>query len=158
LPSRMREDARQTGRDIPALGRGAAAALRLARRARREGAGAAPSTTPLRLPTGADESLTPPMATAFVDADEWEARAHALGGTSNALLVGVAAQLARQMGRVTADGSVHSSSHPRFDQSTTGVGMAPCGGHRRRNPRHHRWGAGQPVVSQITRPGQLCDT
>jgi diacylglycerol O-acyltransferase / wax synthase len=102
----LREDARQTGRDIPALGRGAAAALRLARRVRREGARAAPSTTPLRLPTGADESLTPPMATAFVDADEWEARADALGGTSNALLVGVAGQLAQRMGRVVADGSV----------------------------------------------------
>ena len=102
----LREDARQTLRDIPAFGRGAAAAVRLARRARREGAAAAQSTTPLRLPTGTDESLTPPMTTAFVDADEWEARARALGGTSNALLVGVAAHLAHRMGRVTADGSV----------------------------------------------------
>jgi diacylglycerol O-acyltransferase len=102
----LREDARQAGRDIPALGRGAVAAVRLARRARREGAGAAPYTTPLRLPSGVDESLTPPMATVFVGADEWEARAHALGGTSNALLVGLAAHLAQRMGRVTADGSV----------------------------------------------------
>jgi diacylglycerol O-acyltransferase / wax synthase len=102
----LREDARQTARDIPTLGRGAVAAVRLARRARREGAGAAPSTTPLRLPIGADEPLTVPMATVFVDADEWEARAHALGGTSNALLVGLAAHLAQRMGRVTADGSV----------------------------------------------------
>jgi hypothetical protein len=102
----VREDARQAVRDIPALGRGAAAAVRLARRASRTGTGTAPSTSPLRLPTGADEFLTPPMATAFVDADEWEARAHALGGTSNALLVGVAAHLAHILGRVTADGSV----------------------------------------------------
>ena len=102
----LREDARQAGRDIPALGRGAVAAVRLARRARREGAGAAQSTTPLRLPTGVDEPLTPPMATVFVGADEWEARAHALGGTSNALLVGLAAHLAQRMGRITADGSV----------------------------------------------------
>jgi diacylglycerol O-acyltransferase / wax synthase len=102
----VREDARQAGRDLPALGRAAAAAVRLARRARREGAGAAPSTTPLRLPTGVDESLTPPMTTVFIDAEAWEARADALGGTSNALLVAVAAQLAQRMGRVTADGSV----------------------------------------------------
>lgn len=102
----LHEDARQTVRDIPALGRGAVAAVRLARRVRREGAGAAPSTTPLRLPAGADEPLTPPMTTVFVDADQWEARAHALGGTSNALLVGLAAHLAQRMGRVTADGSV----------------------------------------------------
>jgi hypothetical protein len=46
------------------------------------------------------------MATAFVDADEWEARAQALGGTSNALLVGVSAHLAQRVGRVTTDGSV----------------------------------------------------
>ena len=104
----LREDARQTVCDIPALGRGVVAAVRLARRARRGGAGAAPSTTRLnlRLPTGADEPLTLPMATVFIDADEWEARAHALGGTSNALLAGLTAHLAQRIGRVTADGSV----------------------------------------------------
>ena len=68
----VREDARQTVRDIPALGRGAVAAARLARRARRGGAGAAPSTRALRLPAAADEPLTPPMATVFVDAGEWK--------------------------------------------------------------------------------------
>ena len=73
--------------------------------ARRGGAGAAPSTRGLRLPAAADEPLTPPMATVFVDAGEREARAHALGGTSNALLAGLAAHLAQRMGRVTADGS-----------------------------------------------------
>jgi hypothetical protein len=46
------------------------------------------------------------MATIFVDADEWDARAHALGGTSNTLLAGLAARLAQRVGRVTADGSV----------------------------------------------------
>jgi diacylglycerol O-acyltransferase len=102
----VREDARQTLRDIPALGRGAAAAARLTRRALRQGAAAAPSTTPLRLPAGYDEPLTPPTATVFVDADEWETRARRLGGTSNVLLLGLAAHLAKRMGRVTADGSV----------------------------------------------------
>lgn len=102
----LREDARQTVRDIPALGRGAAAAARLTRRALRQGAGAAPSTTPLRLPAGPDEPVTPPTATVFVDANEWETRARALGGTSNVLLLGLAARLAQRMGRVTADGSV----------------------------------------------------
>ena len=42
----------------------------------------------------------------FVDADEWDARAHSLGGTSNTLLAGLAARLAQRVGRVTADGSV----------------------------------------------------
>ncbi|KUH80907.1 MULTISPECIES: wax ester/triacylglycerol synthase domain-containing protein [unclassified Mycobacterium] len=102
----LREDAGQAVRDIPALGRGAVAAVRLARRASREAAGAASSTRPLKLPTGADEPVTPSVATAFVNVDKWDARADALGGTSNALLAGLAANLAQRKGRVTADGSV----------------------------------------------------
>lgn len=102
----LREDLRQTVRDIPAVGRGVGAAVRLARRARREAAGAAPSSRPLRLPTGTDETLTPSVVTVVVNADEWDARAHALGGTSNVLLAGLASHLAQRMGRGTTDGSV----------------------------------------------------
>ena len=97
----LREDARQTARDVPAFGRGVAAALRLARRTQREGAAIAPSTRPLRLPAGTGESLTPPTATIFVDAGEWEARADALGGTGNTLLAGLAARLSQRIGRVS---------------------------------------------------------
>jgi hypothetical protein len=50
--------------------------------------------------------MTIPTATIFIDADDWDARANALGGTSNALLAGVAARLARRVGRVGTDGSV----------------------------------------------------
>jgi diacylglycerol O-acyltransferase / wax synthase len=103
----LREDARQTARDAPAMGRGVVAAIRLAWRSR----GDAGATTPLparppALPVGADEPITLPTATIFIDADEWEARARSLGGTSNALLAGLAARLAQRMGRVNADGSV----------------------------------------------------
>jgi diacylglycerol O-acyltransferase len=98
----LREDARQTARDTPAIGRAVVAAARLARHNR----GSAGSATPRPLPAAADERITLPMATIFVDADEWDARAHALGGTSNALLAGLAARLAQRVGRVTADGSV----------------------------------------------------
>ena len=101
------EDARQTARDIPAVGRAVVAAIRSARRSRGgAGAATAPTATPPALPAGADESVTFPMATIFVDADEWTARAQSLGGTSNALLVGVAARLAQRVGRAAADGSV----------------------------------------------------
>src|SRR5262249_8052678 len=102
-----REDARQTARDIPAVGRAVVAAIRLARRSR-DGAGAATplTTSSPALPAGADESITLPMATILVDADEWEARAHSLGGTSKPLTVGLAAGLAQRLGRVAADGSV----------------------------------------------------
>ena len=99
----LREDAHRTVRDTPAIGRGVVAAVRLARR-NRAGAGAA---TPLPgPPDGADEPIALSMATMFVDADEWEARAHSLGGTSNSLLVGLVGRLAERRGRVTADGSV----------------------------------------------------
>jgi diacylglycerol O-acyltransferase / wax synthase len=98
----LREDARQTARDIPGIGRAVVAAARLARHNR----GSARSVTPRPLPAATDERITLPMATIFVDADEWDARAHALGGTSNTLLAGLTARLAQRVGRVTADGSV----------------------------------------------------
>ena len=99
----LREDARQTARDIPGIGRAVVAAAQFVRRNR----GTAGSATPQPVfSAGADESVTPPTATIFVDADEWDARAQALGGTSNTLFAAVAARLAQRVGRVTADGSV----------------------------------------------------
>jgi hypothetical protein len=98
----LREDARQTARDIPGMGRAVVAAARLARHNR----GGAGSATPRPLPAATDERITLPMATIFVDVDEWDARADLLGGTSNALLAGLAARLAQRVGRVAADGSV----------------------------------------------------
>ncbi|OBI42149.1 hypothetical protein [Mycobacterium colombiense] len=104
----LREDARQTVHDIPAIRRALSAAVAAARSARRDrhSAGSvapARSTPPI---AEADEIITVPTAAFFLDADEWDARAHALGGTSNTLLAGVAARLAQRVGRVGADGSV----------------------------------------------------
>jgi diacylglycerol O-acyltransferase / wax synthase len=102
----LREDARQTVRDIPAIRQAMKSAVAAARSARQDRAGAAsPMPRPVRS-AGADEPITLPTATIFIDADEWTARANALGGTSNSLLAGVAARLAERAGRVTADGSV----------------------------------------------------
>ncbi|MGA9356723.1 MAG: hypothetical protein ACLP3C_18800 [Mycobacterium sp.] len=100
----VREDARQTARDLPDIGRALKAAARLARRG--VGASTAPSTSAPALLGGADEPITMPTATIFVDADEWDARARSLGGTPNSLLTALAARLAQRAGRVTADGSV----------------------------------------------------
>ena len=101
----LREDARQTARDLPAVGRAVVAAARFARRNR----GADGSGT--QLPSAPRSPFVEPhqhvaLATAmiFVDADEWDARARSLGGTSNALLTGLAARLAQRRGRVAADG------------------------------------------------------
>ena len=99
----LREDARQTARDIPSIGRAVAATARFVRR---NGGGAGSATTPSAPATEADEIITLPTATIFVDADEWDARADSLGGTSNTLLAGLAARLAQGVGRLAADGSV----------------------------------------------------
>ncbi|OBJ18848.1 hypothetical protein [Mycobacterium colombiense] len=100
----VREDAGQTARDIPGIGRAIVAAARLARRS---SAGAtAPVAKPPVISGPADERITLPTATIFVDADEWDARAESLGGTGNTLLAGLAARLAQRVGRIAADGSV----------------------------------------------------
>ncbi|HWS91420.1 MAG TPA: wax ester/triacylglycerol synthase domain-containing protein [Mycobacterium sp.] len=101
----LREDARQTARDIPAVGRAIVAAAQFARR-NRDGAGSgARLPSAMRSPfVGPDERVALPKATIFVDADEWDARAHSLGGTGNALLAGLAARLAQRVGRVAGDG------------------------------------------------------
>ncbi|MGO9353662.1 MAG: hypothetical protein ACLP3C_23560 [Mycobacterium sp.] len=105
----LREDARQTARDIHGIGRAIIAAAQFARRHRgRAGSAATPLSKPPTAPPapapGADERVTLSTATIFLDADEWDARAHSLGGTSNTLLAGLAARLAQRVGRVTADG------------------------------------------------------
>ncbi|MCW2626394.1 MAG: hypothetical protein JWR48_3116 [Mycobacterium sp.] len=103
----LREDARQTARDIPGIGRAVVAAARFAGRNRGRAGSATPLPTAPAAPLArADEFITIPTATIFIDADEWDALAHALGGTSNTLLAGLAGRLAQRMGRVTADGSV----------------------------------------------------
>jgi hypothetical protein len=99
----IRQDARQTMRDMPAIGRAAVAAARFTRRNR----GSAPTAAPVAPTTGGDELVTLPTATIFLDAVEWDARAGALGGTGNTLLAGVSARIAQRLGRVAPDGSVN---------------------------------------------------
>ncbi|MGP0080660.1 hypothetical protein [Mycobacterium sp.] len=98
----LRDDARQTARDIPGIGRalvGAAAAAPGNRGAGQAGPSPAPSAD-------RHQTITLPTETVLVDADGWDARAKQLGGTSNSLLGGLAARLAQRVGRVAADGSV----------------------------------------------------
>jgi diacylglycerol O-acyltransferase len=103
----LREDARQTSSDIPGIGRAVVAAAQFARRNRGSaGSLGSPLSKPPIPPARADEPITLPTATIFVDADEWDACADSLGGTSNVLLAGIAAHLARRLGRLASDGSV----------------------------------------------------
>jgi hypothetical protein len=103
----LREDARQTARDIPAIGRAVVAAARFARRNRGgDGSGTQVPSALCSPFVGPDERVALAKATIYVDADEWDARAQSLGGTSNALLAGMAARLAQRVGRVAGDGFV----------------------------------------------------
>jgi hypothetical protein len=112
----LREDARQTVRDIPAVGRAVVAAVRMARQVRSPGESV---STPSG-PAGPDRRADLASATVFIPAEEWDARAKSLGGTSNALLAGVAARLAQRVGRVGADGTVSMSMpvNERLDGDT----------------------------------------
>lgn len=101
----IRQDAGQTLRDIPAISRAIGAAIRFSRHSR-DGAKAGMVPTAKAPPVGTEDSYNLPTATIFVDGDEWDARARALGGTRNTLLVGLAALLAARAGRVATDGSV----------------------------------------------------
>ncbi|OBJ26303.1 hypothetical protein A5621_03495 [Mycobacterium colombiense] len=94
----LREDARQTARDVPAVGRAVVAAARFASR------GTELPRAPRAPFAGPDERVELAKATIFVDADEWDTRAQSLGGTSNALLAGLAGGLAQRLGRVAGDG------------------------------------------------------
>jgi len=106
----LREDARQTARDISGIGQAVFAAAQFARRHRdRAGSATAPVSKPPAPTALAGERITLSTATIFFDADEWDASAHSRGGTSNTLLAGLAARLAQRVGRVTADGSATPS-------------------------------------------------
>lgn len=97
-------DVWQTVCDLPDIGR---SAIALVRRARAAGGNSGTAIRPAAVPaTGLDERITIPTATIFVDEQAWDARAKALGGSGNALLVGLAAHLAERVGRVAADGTV----------------------------------------------------
>lgn len=102
----LREDARQVVRDIPQIGSAAAAATRFARGNRNSAEAARPLTRMPARRAGSEDLVAIPSATAFIDADHWDARVAALRGSSSALLGGVAAQLAKRVGRVAADSTV----------------------------------------------------
>jgi diacylglycerol O-acyltransferase / wax synthase len=95
-------DIRQFLRDIPNIGRAVAALARLAR----SNGHADASGKPAAMPADADEFVDVPMATTVIELDGWDARARAIGATSNTLLVGVAGRVAERLGRVASDGSI----------------------------------------------------
>ena len=124
----LREDARQTVRDIPAIGRAVVAAARFARRHR---GGDNAATAPPVLPAREDEPITLPTATVFVDADEWDARAHVARGNQQHVARGTGGPAS------AASGSGHRRRLRRRDSARQRAHRRryPCQCHHER--RHH---------------------
>ncbi len=101
------QDARQAARDTPEVARALVAAAKHRRRLWHASA-RSPASRPIALRAGDhDDPIVVPGVTIYIDLDVWDARAKALGGTSNALVAGLAAKLGERMGRRRAgDGAV----------------------------------------------------
>jgi hypothetical protein len=104
------QDARQTARDVPEVARALVAVAKLARkqaRSRRDVA-RSPAPRPVALRGGdGDDTVVVPTIAIHVDLDDWDARAKALGATTNTLVAAFVAKLGERMGRRRAgDGAV----------------------------------------------------
>lgn len=124
------QDARQTAKDLPEARPAIAAAARMARHQRRDIAAAARSarlrrrdTARLPAPRRAasfggdrDQTVIVPAIAIYVDLDDWNARAKALGGTSNALVAGLAAKLGEHLGRRRAEDGAVTLQLPMSDR------------------------------------------
>jgi uncharacterized membrane protein len=96
------QDARQTARDAPQVGRALVMAAKLARNQARHRQDSDRSPAPPSVAVGKggdDDIVVVPGITIYVGLPEWDACAAALGGTSNTLVAGLAAKLAERMGR-----------------------------------------------------------
>ncbi|MUM19296.1 hypothetical protein FZI91_08325 [Mycobacterium sp. CBMA271] len=107
------QDARQTARDVPKAARALVVAARLAREQARTKSEndrlPAPVLAAVNV-TGADDTddtVLVPAITIYVELDEWDARAEALGGASHTLAAAFAAKFGENVGRRRpSDGAV----------------------------------------------------
>jgi hypothetical protein len=103
----MAQDVREAARDAREVGRAFGVAAKLARRRRQDSAPSTESRPVAVSGGGADEGVVVPVITMHIDADDWDARAKALGGTGRTLLAGFGAKLGDRMGRRRAgDGAI----------------------------------------------------
>jgi hypothetical protein len=101
------EDAGQTIRAAPAVARALVAGARMARRDRDLISSSPRSRAVALRREGAGDLIVVPGITIYIDLDEWDARAKALGGTSSTLAAGFAAKLGGRTGfRHEGDGAV----------------------------------------------------
>ena len=108
----LAQDARETARDVPKAARALVTAVKSAREQQaRAKAEVNPSPAPQSVPAvngvGTDEVVLVPALTVYVDLDEWDARAEALGGASHTLAAAFAAKFGEHIGRARdKDGAV----------------------------------------------------
>ena len=118
----LRQDARTTVRalrDVPAAALGA---VRIAREQSAELRESAKACAPVAAVRHPQQAVHLPTISVRVDQAEWDARATALGGSSNVLLAGIAARIGAIVGRVDADGAAMLSLpvSERVDGDTRG--------------------------------------
>jgi hypothetical protein len=119
--SRLRavcQDAYQTALGTAEVARALFTAAQLGRR-RRSDIARVRASRPIAVARGnaTEGGLTAPAITVYVDLDDWDACAKALGGTSNSLFAGFAAKLAERSGcRASGDGTV-AISFPVSDRA-----------------------------------------
>lgn len=102
----LREDLRQTAKDLPDVAQALGAVARRARRDRAELKSSIKAAPPSPRTAGDDHTVEIPALTAYIDLAEWDARAKSLGASSNSLVAGIACRLAVRVGRVRDDGAV----------------------------------------------------
>lgn len=122
------QDARQTARDAPEVGRALSAAARLARkqvRARQDVA-RSPAPRSVTLRAGDGDVVVVPAVSIQVDLDEWDARANALGATGKTLIAALGAKFAEGIGRRGRDGFVtlHLPMNDRGEGDTRANAMS----------------------------------
>jgi hypothetical protein len=102
----LREDLRQTVKDLPDIAQALVAVARRARRDRKELKSSIKAAPPSPRTASDDQAVEVPALTAYIDLAEWDARAKSLGASSNSLVAGIACRLAVRVGRVQDDGTV----------------------------------------------------
>ncbi|WP_372509598.1 SDR family NAD(P)-dependent oxidoreductase [Mycobacterium alsense] len=102
----LREDLRQTAKELPAIRKAVAAAAGKIWPDRKQFTSSVKAAPPAPRIVGDDQLVEVPGVTAYVDLTQWDSRAKRLGASSNSLVAAVACRLAVRAGRVHDDGTV----------------------------------------------------
>lgn len=107
-------DLRHTAQGAPEVARTIVTAAKQAFRRRHEITRSGASRPPTSV--GGDYNVVAPAITIYIDLENWDARADALGGTSYSLVAGFAAKLAERLGRRRASDGVVTLNIPVSDR------------------------------------------